>query len=960
MNSKTPIRILLGVPHVWLRETISQTLAANAEILVAQNRQDLMLQAQMKPDVVVAEPFAFGEPGLDLLRQLKSSAPSVPLIVLLPFDTRDYRDAAIRTGANGVVNIEDLTTELAPAVAEVLKRALLANGIANKIAQIAQDGAPLGESAYTRDGAELSLAQLSDQIVEQLAPTIPTMASQDSADQPDAAEKQTFLRGLTLTSKTVSTIAPTRTTRTACNLNCGSHFCGLNVTVRDNHVVKIEPADFPDERYRRICLKGISYTQMLAHPQRLLHPLKRAGARGSGKWQRLSWDQAIDEITTQMRTIATQYGDSSLMFFPYSGQLGTLNSMNGVYSRLASALGASAVSPAMYGVDSAVPSGIEDALGSGAGYTANDFTDLPNSKLILIWGGDPAQSRMNWWNSFLDAKRAGARLVTIDPRFSITASKSDAWLPIRPGTDLYLALALARLIIEQNWMNQDFVLRHTVAPLLVREDNGRFLRASDLQSDDESYLVWDAQQGRVVAPHQASAPALAGRYDIAGIACRTAFDRLREMLQPYTPAFVAEKTGIAPDHIFALARDFATTRPARIFTLYGIDRWHHGATFGRLMATLAALTGNLGIPGGGAGVDGFTDGVMFNHNFNSPDGKTHHPINPVMLSEQIISGRPYPIKAVWVAFGNWLNQWPNHAHLLNEVLPRLDLIVTADHFMTETARWSDYVLPAAMFFEREDMVKGPTPYIQYQPAIVPPPGECRSDFDIAALVAQKLGCGDYFTRAPREYLAEILAASDETTNTLSFDELCARGVLRRNVPAEPQVAHRDWKFNTPTGRVEFYVERLLPFNTALPNYEPPGEADPEGEQILRYPLVCITEHSRYRVHSTFSDAPWLRELDREPRAAMHPSVAAARQIQDGDWVRLFNERGFVVLRARLNQTVPPGTVYLTQGWQSKDFKAGHPQSLTYSGGNATNAFGVSTSLSDVLVEVVRAEVNAND
>ncbi len=956
MRSNTPIRILLGVPHVWLRETISQTLATQAEILVAQNRQDLILQAQTKPDLMVAEPFAFGEPGLDLLRQLKSQAPAIPLIVLLPFDTRDYRDAAIRNGANGVVIVEDVTTELVPAVSEVLKRAVLVNGIADKIAHIAESGAPLGEAAYQSD---LSLAQLSDHAVAQLAPTLPPITTPDFSPRPDEVEPRLFLRGLAITSKTMMTSAPTYTMRTACNLNCGAHFCGLNVTVRDQHVVKIEPADFPDERYRRICLKGISYTQMLAHPQRLLHPLKRAGARGSGKWQRISWDQAINEITTQMRAIATQHGNPSLMFFPFSGQLGTLNSMSGVYSRLASALGASAVSPATYGVDSAIPSGIEDTLGRGAGYSANDYADLPNSKLILIWGGDPAQSRMNWWNFFLDAKRAGARLVTIDPKFSITASKSDTWIPIRPGTDLYLALAMARLIIEQDWFNRDFVLRHTVAPLLVREDNGRFLRGFDLLGGDQEYLMWGLQQGHVVSAQQATVPALDGRYEIEGIVCRTAFSSLREMLQPYTPALVAEKTGMAPDQIYALARDFAKTHPARILALYGIDRWHHGATFGRLIATLGALTGNLGIAGGGAGVDGFVDGVGFNHNFAFPDGKKYQPINPASLAHQITSAQPYPIKAVWVGFGNWLNQWPDHEQLINQVLPKLDLLVTADHFMTETAQWSDYVLPSAMFFEREDMVKGPPPYVQYQPAIVPPPGECRSDFDIAAMVAQKMGCGEHFARSPREHLKEILAMSDATTNTLSFDELRERGVLRQNVSAESQIAHRDLKFNTPTGRVEFYVERLLPFDQALPNYESPGEANPDGEKIRRYPLVCITEHSRYRVHSTFSDAPWLRELDTEPRAALHPSVAASRQIQDGDWVRLFNERGFVVMRARLNQTVPPGTVYLTQGWQSHDFRAGHPQALTYNAGNSTNAFGANATLSDVLVEVVREEVSTH-
>ena len=418
------------------------------------------------------------------------------------------------------------------------------------------------------------------------------------------------------------------------------------------------------------------------------------------------------------------------------------------------------------------------------------------------------------------------------------------------------------------------------------------------------------------------------------------------------PSLASEKTGLAAEQIFELARDFATTKPARIFTLYGIDRWHHGATFGRLIATLAAFTGNLGIAGSGAGVDGFPEGVVFGDSFAHPDGKSFYSINPATLANQIVTGQPYPIKAMWVAFGNWLNQWPNQNRLINQVLPQLDLLVVVDQFMTETARRADYVLPAATFFEREDMAKGPFPFVQYQPAIVPPPGECRADFDIAAALAQRLGCGEYFERAPRDYLVEILA-QDEMTKTLSLDELQTKGVLRQNVSLESQVAHATHQFSTATGRVEFYSERLLPFGKALPDYEAPIEANPDNKQIRRFPLICISEHSRYRVHSTFSGAPWLRELDREQRVVMNPADGATRQITNGDWVRVFNDRGYVVLRAWLNQTVLSGTVYLSQGWQSRDYKAGYAQSLTHERGNPTNAFGQNISFSDVLVEIVR-------
>ena len=219
-------------------------------------------------------------------------------------------------------------------------------------------------------------------------------------------------------------------------------------------------------------------------------------------------------------------------------------------------------------------------------------------------------------------------------------------------------------------------------------------------------------------------------------------------------------------------------------------------------------------------------------------------------------------------------------------------------------------------------------------------------------IAQRLGVGDYFAAEPADYLADILAETPGFTAD-SFADLRREGVLRRSPAVVQRVAHADRRFATPTGRVEFYVERLLPYGRALPDYEPPAEACSEGALREQFPLVCITEHSLYRVHSTFVNAPWLREMDAEPVALLHPSEGAARGVADRDIVRVFNERGYVVLRAHLDEAVPAGTVYFTQGWQTDDFLAGHPQTLTHGRTNPANAFGPNSSFSDVLVQVVK-------
>jgi anaerobic dimethyl sulfoxide reductase subunit A len=952
-SKKHPFTILIVVKRGSLYDSLVQILSQlpfSKQFISASTPNELCTSLEARPELIVAAPFTLSGKIQDY-EALRHRAEASPLVIVLPEDTCDYRDAAILLGANSIVLAAHIAENLIPSVERLLSCKRLVNGVVEQIVFKAHTCAPAGESCYEASTSTPNIQQLSNRAVERLAARIPPTRPNRPVKSPRSVPGTlVYLKGLRLSAASPTDPLNERILRTACNLNCGSHFCGLQVTVRGGNITKIEPADFPDDRYRRLCLKGISLVQMEAPSDRLLYPLKRHGDRGSGQWDRISWDQALDEIATRFREISSTHGPRSMMFFPYSGQLSVLNGMSGIYLRLASVLGASGTSLIQFGLDSAVPSGIEDTFGMGSGYLANDFADLPNSRLILIWGGDPVQSRMNWWPFFLEAKRGGTKLVTIDPRFTTTASKSDEWLAVRPGTDLYLALAMLNVIIESNWIDREFTLWHTAAPLLVRQDTGEYLRCSP---EDSPFRVWDEQTQKAVPPEQAAQPVLTGHFRVCGIDCCPAFDLLREMISHYPPELAEQKTGLPAERIRALAKAFSHEKPARIFSLYGIDRWHNGATFGRLIATLAALTGNLGKPGAGAGVDGFTSPILLASDaLMYPDGLKYEPINVAELPHYILEEKPYPIKGLFVAFSNWINQWPDQNFLCHKILPQLGLLVVADHFMTETARWADYVLPVASLFEREDMVIGPGPYVQYQPQIIDPPGECRSDLRIASDLAERLGCGQHFSATAKDYLADIFN-NEKILNGLSFDELRKTGLLQRNVSDSDLIAHQNYKFDTPTGRVEFYVERLLPYNHALPEYAPPAEADPDGKLIEKYPLVCLTEHSRYRVHSTFVNTPWLRELEQEPYAIIHPDTARPRNIQEGDLVQLFNDRGFVVLRAHINQAVPSSAVYLSQGWQSGDYRAGHAQTLTHSIANAENAYGANSSFSDVLVEMVK-------
>ena len=900
---------------------------------------------------MLIDPFAL-EPAKDenLGELLRAGTGTVPLVSLLASDSPEVRRASLQLGANAVLTLENVGRDLLPLLRGLLNGNRLASGVEDYLRSATWNSKLFGRPSQRTETELQKLALQSQATVARLAPALP--AENWPETEKHSPDSSLFLKGLALEPAAGSVASRPHITRTACSPNCGNHFCGLQVHVRDGKAVKIEPADFPDRRYRHLCLKGISHLQTVSHPERLLYPLKRQGPRGSGNWVRLSWKQALDEIYARAQTIRQQYGPQSFMFFPYSGQISAINGMMGSYLRLASLWGASGTDLFAFGVDSAVPSGIEETFGRGTGYLANDYTDLVNTRTLLIWGANPIYSRMNWWPFFTAAHQAGCQIITIDPKFSATAAKSDEWLPVRPGSDLYLALGLIHLLIHQDLYDRDFLRQHTSAPLLVDPGRGRYLRLPDpgRPGNPETFAVLDPQTGQPVPAGSLNRPALAGKVRYKGSLCQPAFALLAEMVAPYTPRLVAEKTGLPTQQIKRLAQALAEQRPARIFTLYGVDRWHHGATFGRLIGMLAALTGNLGRPGAGAGVDGFSDGILYISSFMNPDGLSYQPVNAAELPGYILKQEPYPIRGVLVALNNWFNQWPDQNRLKEEILPALDLLVCSDLFMTETARYADYVLPAAHFFEREDLVHGPKPYVQLQSAVLKPPGECRSDFEIAAGLALRSGHGAYFDRPPRAYLQDILDENPQTAG-ITVEQLEEQGPLPQQLINTSAVAHVDLQFDTTTGRVEFFSERLAPYGHGLPVYEPPIEADLNSSLAERYPFVCITEHSRYRVHSAFGNVPWLRELEDEPCALINPKAAEIKGLQDGQPVRIFNERGFVVMKARLNQAVPPRAVYVTQGWQSSDFANGHTQSLTHNHSNPLNILGPNASFSDVLVDL---------
>lgn len=747
-----------------------------------------------------------------------------------------------------------------------------------------------------------------------------------------------------------------RTLRTVCDPNCHANpRCGILARVEDGRIIGIEAAPFPRPEYdKRICLMGTARLEYQYHRDRILHPLKRAGSRGEGRWERIGWSEAFELLEEKLRGIATKYGSRSAAFFCGSGAYGVLT--KGAPYRFAALFGGTAARPG--GVDYGVPKGLEYTFGVPAstyfGPGGHEYTDAVNSRLILLWGGNDADTRFVEYPFLQEARRRGARIVCVDPNRTLSAKRADLWISLRPGTDGALALGLLGEIFGRGLQDDSFLRRHTNAPFLVREDSGRFLRQKDVDGgDSDSAVVWEPDSGRALPFHGAADPSLTGRYPIPlargeTVHCAPAFQLLWELSREYPPERAAEITGVSQKTIRGLAEEFAFRKPSSIRIGYGVDRWYYSDYTARAVAALAIATGNIGVPGGGISLHGGSYPVPLDQkSFRCPAGKSADTLDVVSLMSAMGSGRPYPVKALWLSASNLFNQTPaNRGRVMSELVPQLEFIVVSDHFLTASAEIADLVLPACTIFEKTDLVPGI--FLQLQQKVVEPEGESKSDLEIFAGLAERMGWGEYFRSSPEDYLGEMLAADHPMLEGISLERLQREGAVFLNRPPEPYVPFRDRNFDTPSGRIELYKEELLSHGAQLPLYHEPVEAFPANPQVHRYPLTLLFSHSPHRIHSTFANMAMIKNLDPEPVVDVHPADAARRGIGEGHFVRVYNDRGSASLKCRLNPDLRPGVVVIAEGYWVRDFKEGEPYGLTH---DLVSPTSENYAFYDTLVEV---------
>ncbi len=781
-----------------------------------------------------------------------------------------------------------------------------------------------------------------------------------------------------------------------CTVNCTSR-CHLHGTVRDGKLIRVEPGDMPGRPgYANACLRSMSYIQRLQDENaRVMFPMKRTGERGSGEFERITWDEAIDTIAEKLNAVIAK-DPKAASFYSFTGDLGKLSWE--APTRYAATIGATTWDIEGIMGDHGASMGMTMVFGTHRG--AHDSRDYVNSNLLIVWGRNLADTHTSELRDYVAARKSGTKIIVIDPRQCSTATMADEWIPINPQTDPALALGMMNWIIGHDLHAKDKLVEESVAPYLIREDNGMYLRmvdgsvvssvagdsadAASIGTDPAAqgaagdgagtYVVWDEATGTAIAAPTAAQikageakPALSGGFTVDGVACRTAFDHLVDGCAAYTPEYTGEICGIEPELVERLAEEYITAQPAGIRMGQGMQRVYHSYSPFRTVATLAMVAGYIGVNGGGAShaggtatnkpVAGYT-GPVYNYTDWSNTGKKANLIPSSLVYEAAVNHNPVPIEFMWIANSNFINMSPDSNRIINEVIPAIDFIVTVDPWWTWTTKYSDIVLPGTTYWEHWDLIDR-SPWAMFNQPSIEPLGESKSDVEIMSLLAKKTGVEQYWDKTDEEWIRQFVGTDHPAWDDLDWDrDVVEQGIYgRSDAIYDPAIVYADGAgYKTDTGKFEFYTESMLEFDDEVPSWKPPCENPREGELAKKYPLVYIQYHDRLNVHTQHILNPALEVVQDEPLLQMNPKDAEARGLAHDDIVHVFNDRGEMKIRLFLTEGIIPGTVATQSGWTPDYFIEGCYQNLTHHTiCDAEESYSMTNSaFYDVLVEVEKA------
>jgi anaerobic selenocysteine-containing dehydrogenase len=690
--------------------------------------------------------------------------------------------------------------------------------------------------------------------------------------------------------------------KAACPHDCPDA-CGVLITVEQGRATRIQGD--PEHPVTRgfLCAKVAKYLDRVYSPERVLYPMRRVGPKGPRQptaavstpsqpvWEKISWEEALETIASRFRAIAAEFGSEAILPYSFGGTLGTLNSAS-MDRRFFHRLGASQLDRTI--CSSAGEAGLESVYGIKLGTEPEQFR---HAKYIIVWAANIHANNVHLWPFITEARRNGAKLVVIDPYKTRTAACADWHLPINPGTDAALALGMLHVILAENLHDADYVSEHTLG-----------------------------------------------------------FEQLREKVKEYPPDRVAYWTGIAAGDIRKLAREYAGVRPAVIRLNYGVQRSERGGMATRAIAMLPCVIGSWKEVGGGlqlstsGGASLNTQALRRADLMHTALGREARMINMVELGKVLTTRADPPIKALFVYNSNPAAVCPRHDEVVRGLM-RPDLFtVVHEQFFTDTTDYADILLPATTFFEHKDLQKAYGHYyLQVSNQAIAPLGECRSNLELFRALAESMGFReDCFQESVDEMIDLALQSGDPWMAGLNRERL-EQGAARLKFTAaatappasgesgetpggenprvrqnQPEPGHTGspvpflpfarGNFQTPSGKAALYSEALKQQGLdPVADFTPPTESR-HGKGEHQLPLELLARKADNFLNSTFANVASLEAMEEPGRLEISAADARARGIVDGDPVRIFNRRGSVLLRARVDGKVQPGVVAARLDW----------------------------------------------
>ncbi|TPG65124.1 selenate/tellurate reductase subunit YnfE [Ewingella americana] len=709
----------------------------------------------------------------------------------------------------------------------------------------------------------------------------------------------------------------------ACSVNCGSR-CALRLHVRDNEVYWVETDNTGNDEYGdhqvRACLRGRSMRRRMNHPERLNYPMKRVGKRGEGKFKRISWEEAFDDIANNLKRIVAKYGNEAVYINYTSGVVGGNITRSSPYASLVARLmNCYGGFLSHYGTYSTaqIACAMPYTYGSNDG---NSTSDIENSKLVVLFGNNPAETRMSGGGItyYLEQarERSNARMIVIDPRYTDTAAgREDEWIPIRPGTDAALVAGLAHVLITENLVDQPFLDTYCIG-----YDEKTLPADAPANSHYKAYILGQGEDATAK-----------------------------------TPLWASHVTGIPADRIIKLAREIGQAKPAYISQGWGPQRQANGELTSRAIAMLPILTGNVGINGGNSGARESTYTITIER-MPVLENPVETQISCFSWTDAIVRGPEMtakkdgvrgkdkldvPIKFIWNYAGNTITNQHSDINRTHDILQddsQCEMIVVLENFMTSSAKYADILLPDLMTVEQEDIIPndyaGNMGYLIFIQPATTAKFERKGIYEMMSEVARRLGPDVYakFTegRTQREWLHYLYAKMLLKDPTLpAYEELREMGIYKRKDPAGHFVAYKKFRqdpqanpLKTPSGKIEIYSSALADIASQwelekdetinpLPIYASTFEGwdDPKRSQ---FPLQMFGFHYKARTHSTYGNIDVLQAACRQ-EVWINPLDAKTRGIANGDKVKVFNDRGEVRVAAKVTPRIMPGVVAMGQG-----------------------------------------------